>query len=434
MDSGKLHDTKNNRDVWYTYEISMSKKRFSLQTILNRNGSATPREPLPPLTYRIFALAFATDFMVIYPFYVIMFGERGDVSAAGVGVLLASWMITSLLAEVPTGIIADSISKKWSLVMCQLLQMVAFACWLFFPTFAGYLAGFIIWGIAGAFNSGAFQAYLYESLDEPNKKAFGKIYSRSNAFTMLATMLGSLVAFGIGPNYTLLLVLSVVCSGVALHIALSLPTTRNVQVAVAPLHKPKVFRSAVKAIHSQPILQQAVFIAVILFGLMGMIAEYLPAYYQHAGTPTNLVPLLISIGSACAALLYWWMHHVEAQLAKHGTLIVTALTILFIVVAQGGAVLSVVAFFIFTRLLRIVTVSSETQVQHLAPENARATVASFYSFLGKILAAAMLGLIGFFAVNGNITIPLQWSVAIMVALLVVGKIYFGLRHKASGHN
>src|SRR5687768_8630211 len=101
----------------------MSKKRISLDALLSRVKNAKSHEPLPPLTKRIFALSFMSEFIVIYPFYVIMFGERGDVSAGGVGILLASWMIVSVLAEVPTGIIADKMSKKWSLVLGHVLQL-----------------------------------------------------------------------------------------------------------------------------------------------------------------------------------------------------------------------------------------------------------------------------------------------------------------------
>ena len=146
---------------------------------------------------RIYTLSFMSEFIVIYPFYVIMFGDRGHVSAAGVGLLLAVWMIVAVLAEVPTGVIADKMSKKWSLVLGRVMQLVTFMIWLFFPNFNGYLIGFVIWGIGEAFISGAFQAYLYESLGDTSKKSFVRIYSRNSYFTMAAKYSGILVTFAI---------------------------------------------------------------------------------------------------------------------------------------------------------------------------------------------------------------------------------------------
>jgi MFS family permease len=404
----------------------MSKKRISLYTLLGRAKNAQPREPLPPLIKRIFALSFMSEFIVIYPFYVIMFGERGGVSAAGVGMLLAIWMIVSVLAEVPTGVIADKMSKKWSLVLGHIMQLLTFTAWLLFPNFIGYLVGFVIWGIGEAFISGAFQAYLYESLDDKNKKAFGKFYSRSSAFTMAAYAAGSLAAFAIGPKYTLLLALSVLVSAISLGITLSLPTTHS-KVEVEVEIKPRVLSSAFKIIKGSAALRRILITAVIVQGLMGMLGEYLPAYYKQVGTPTQWVALLISVGSATAVLLYWWMHHIEAQIARHQLPIIVGFTMLFALSFLGGTVGAVIGFFLFTRMLRVMSVNNETQIQHHAPDESRATLGSLYSFAGKVLSAAMLSLVGFFAVGGKIIIPIRWGVVAMIAALLLCWLYFSLR-------
>lgn len=406
----------------------MSKKRISLDALLSRVKNTRPREPLTPLTRRIFTLSFMSEFIVIYPFYVIMFGERGDVSAAGVGILLAAWMIVSVLAEIPTGIIADKMSKKWSLVLGHILQLATFTTWLFFPNFWGYLTGFILWGIGEAFISGAFQAYLYESLDDKNKKAFGKIYSRSSAFTMLAYAAGSLVAFIIGPQYSLLLILSMVVSAVSLWITLSLPAAKS-KVMVEVNIKPKILTNALNTVKNKPVLRQILFGAIIVQALTGMLAEYLPAYYQQVGTPTQVVALIISIGSLTAVVMYWFMHHLEAQIARHQFMIVLGFTALFALSFIGGAAVAVIGFFLFTRMLRVMTVHNETQVQHHAPDESRATLGSLYSFVGKIFSAVLLSLVGFFAIDGNIVTPIRWSVVVMITLLVLGSVYFWARQK-----
>jgi MFS family permease len=408
----------------------MSKKRISLYALLGRAKNTRQREPLPPLTRRIFALSFMSEFIVIYPFYVIMFGERGEVSATGIGLLLATWMIVSVLAEIPTGIIADKMSKKWSLVLGHVLQLATFATWLLFPSFWGYAAGFVMWGIGEAFMSGAFQAYLYESLDDKNKKAFGKIYARSSAFTMLAYAAGSFAAFLIGPHYSLLLVLSVAVSAISLWITLSLPATHS-KTTVELEIKPNILASALKTVRDKPLLRRILFGAIIVQGLMSMLGEYLPAYYHQVGTPTQLVALLISIGSATAVVLYWWMHHLETRIARHQLAIILGFTALFTVSFMGGVATAVIGFFLFTRMLRVMSVHNETQIQHQAPNESRATLGSLYSFVGKLLSAALLILIGFFAVDGKIVEPIRWSVLGMVAVLVLGYVYFWLRQKSA---
>jgi MFS family permease len=405
----------------------MNRRHVSLDALIGRAKNRRPApEPLPPLTRRMFLLSFMAEFIVIYPFYVIMFSQRGGVSAAGVGMLLAIWLVVSVVAEVPTGVIADKMSKKWSLVLGRIMQLLTFAIWLMAPNFTGYLTGFIVWGIGEAFLSGAFQAYLYESLDASNKKIFGKVYSRSNAFTMLAYTTGSLVAFLIGPHFALLLILSILVSAVSLGITLSLPNTQDrVDVEI----RPKILSSALHAIRSNVVLRRLIVGAIILQGLMGMLGEYLPAYYQQAGTPTKLVALVMSVGSGAAALLYWWMHRIETQLTKYQLLYIAAFTGLFVVSFAGGVAVAVIGMFIFTRLLRMMTVHNEAQMQHHAPSEARATLGSLYSFVAKLVSAGLISTVGFFAINNKIVMPLRWSVVVMFAAFALSTLYFSLREQ-----
>jgi len=407
----------------------MSKKRIALSALLGRTKNTATSEPLPPLTKRIFTLSFMSEFIVIYPFYVIMFGQRGNVSAAGIGLLLAIWMVVSVVAEVPTGVIADKLSKKTSLILGRIMQLLTFVVWLFAPNFTGYLIGFIIWGIGEAFISGAFQAFLYESLDGTHKKTFGKIYSRSSAFTMLAYTAADLVAFVVGPHYPLLLILSIAVSSVSLWITLSLPRTHST-VTVEVEVKPKVLSSALRAIRNSVLLRRILFAAIVVQGLMGMLGEYMPTYYLQVGTPTQLTALLMSIGSAAAVLLYWWMHHLEAQIARYQLPIIIGFTTLFMLSFGGGVVAAVVGLFLYTRILRTLSVHNETQIQHHAPDESRATLGSLYSFVAKLLSAGLVSAVGFFAVANRILVPIRWSVIAVTVALLLGMLYFSLRQRA----
>ncbi len=400
--------------------MSFSKNTtLALFNSFRRNRS--PGMSLPPIAKRMFLLAFMTEFIVIYPFYVIMFGQRGNVSASGVGALLAIWMVVSMLAEVPTGVIADRFSKKWSLVIGQALQLATFATWLAAPHFLGYLIGFLLWGTGEAFLSGASQAYLYESLDDAHRKIFGKIYARSSAFTMLAYFAGSLLAFVIGPRYGVLLLASMAVSLIALGIAVGLPATRSrVEVEL----RPKILSNAFRAVRKHPVLRRILVGAVIIQGLMSMLGEYMPAYYQQVGTPLHIVPLLMAAGSIAAAGLYWWMHRAESHISRYQPLIAGVFLCMFIASFWGGVAVAVVGMFVFTRILRMLSVHNESQIQHNAPSEARATVGSLYSFAAKILSASAVSLVGVFAIHNKIVTPMRWSAVIGIAAFLLASLYF----------
>lgn len=217
-------------------------------------------------------------------------------------------------------------------------------------------------------------------------------------------------------------------SVVSLGITLSLPETHS-KVAVEVEIKPGILATALGAIRDSTLLRRIFVGAILVQGLMGMLGEYLPAYYQQVGTPTQLVALLMSITSGAAVLLYWWMHHIESQFAKYQIPIIVGFTALFALSFMGGTITAVIGIFIYTRLLRMAAVNNETQLQHLAPNQSRATLGSLYSFVAKLLAAGLVSAVGFFAINDQIVEPIRWSVIAVVVILMISWIYFSIRQR-----
>src|SRR4030095_7321780 len=95
------------------------------------------------------AVRFLDSFVLIAPFYTVMFAERG-LSPAQIGVVLASWSIMGVVLEVPCGVLADRVSRRWLLAVAQLLRCVGFLVWIAFPNFWGFLIGLMLWGMKSA--------------------------------------------------------------------------------------------------------------------------------------------------------------------------------------------------------------------------------------------------------------------------------------------
>jgi MFS family permease len=366
--------------------------------------------------FRIFLMEFIHNFVLIYPFYIIMFGERGNISAAGVGILLAVWQIVSVVSEVPTGVVADKISKKWSLVLSKALRLIAFSFWLFVPSFLGYLIGFILWGIADAFSSGTTEAYIYESLPQHQKKDFSKIYSRASSMTMLSFTLAYLLSFVIGPNYNFLLLMSILVSLISLLICLTLPDNK---IGLKSEIKPQILKAAINNIKNSKSLRNLFFGAILIQSLAVMLIEYIPLYYKQVGTPVNYVPLLLAAGNAITVFLFWFMHGYERQLTKYRILILITATALFVWSFTQGTIIAVIGMLLFVRLIRVLVVNYEAMIQHSAVDEARATVGSIYSFSARIIAALVIFIIGLVSVSDIIVVPVRWAVILTILLFIL---------------
>lgn len=103
--------------------------------------------------------------------------------------------VTLFLFEVPTGVVADVISRRLSVIIGYILIGLGFLVEGLFPTFGAVLAAQLLWGIGYTFTSGAHQAWL---TDEVGESEVGRIFLRSSQVGSLAGIAGTLAAMGLG--------------------------------------------------------------------------------------------------------------------------------------------------------------------------------------------------------------------------------------------
>jgi hypothetical protein len=78
--------------------------------------------------------------------------------------------LVSLVFEVPAGVVADTLSRKWSLVISHLLIGISMITGLV-TAFPALVATQMLWGIGWTFASGADVAWLTDELDNPAQAA-----------------------------------------------------------------------------------------------------------------------------------------------------------------------------------------------------------------------------------------------------------------------
>ena len=132
------------------------------------------------------------EFIPIYPLYAILMGENG-ITPVELATLFSIWSLVGFVAEVPSGALADTLSRKWLVVASAVLKSLAFLTWYLEPSFWGYAAGFALWGIGSSLRSGAWEALLHDLLAEWHATGdFAKIFGRTNALATLGVGAGEL--------------------------------------------------------------------------------------------------------------------------------------------------------------------------------------------------------------------------------------------------
>ena len=143
--------------------------------------------------YLIFRATY--EFGLWYPIWVLYLTQELELSFTRIMVLELSYQFSMVLLEIPTGMLADTFGRRWSLFCSAATLLLAIALLAAATNAWWVLASFVIWAMTTTLLNGADAAFLYESLLAVGREGeFPKVLGR---FSSLA-MVGAVVASTIG--------------------------------------------------------------------------------------------------------------------------------------------------------------------------------------------------------------------------------------------
>ncbi len=185
----------------------------------------------------------ATGFMVFLPIWIIYLINGRGLTLTQVGVFEAVFWITIIVAEVPTGAIADRFGRRVSLATGAFLFAAATVIFAMADSFAILLGSYLVLGIAMTLYSGAGDALLYDTLrvlgrTREFERHAGRAHGLFWAMMVLATAVGGPIAYLIGYSAAILISsLFFLVSG-ACALLLREPPRHEADFPLDPLHAP----------------------------------------------------------------------------------------------------------------------------------------------------------------------------------------------------
>jgi MFS family permease len=341
--------------------------------------------------------------------YALLFADAG-LSTGAISSLFAIWSIVSFVAEVPSGALADSWSRRRLYALGTLLTAAGYATWILWPAYPGFVLGFVLWGVGGACGSGTLEAVVYDDLHaavttgpgpaEPARRAAGEAYARvmgrSGTVGILAMLAATLLAtpvYAIG-GYRLVGLISVVVVATGGLLALRLPSA-----PAGPADDEDdedggylaTLRDGVRQSVRGRRVAWAVLVAALVPGFTAL-DEYLPLMSRDKGAPTTVVPLLFAVTALAMAVGSALAGRFPAVPPRRlGALLAVAAALV-----AGGAltrsVLGMVAVSAAFGILQFAMVLTETRLQEVITGRARTTVLSVSGFLSEMFAVALYAL------------------------------------------
>lgn len=167
------------------------------------------QNPLERNIWKYYAFSFLMSFSFIGGVLIPFFTDWGGINQFQIQILQAWFMLWIFILEVPTGVVADYLGRKYSLAIGAFISVLGAIIYGFIPHFWAFLLGEFLWATAIAFQSGADEALIYDSLKSQGKENLAKkILGKTRSFELVAIGLGApiggLLASRLGLNFPML--------------------------------------------------------------------------------------------------------------------------------------------------------------------------------------------------------------------------------------
>jgi hypothetical protein len=333
---------------------------------------------------------------------------EADLSALQLVFVGTAQGLTALVFEVPTGVMADTVSRKWSIVIAHLMMGTAMVSTGLVTSFPALVATQMLWGLSWTFSSGADVAWLTDELDQPGR--ITTVLTASARWELMGAASG-LIAFGALAAATDLST-AIVVSGLSMVVLGLYVATRFTEHNFTPARKNRwresvsIFKRGIDlARHDREIL--LVFVATILInGAAEAFERLFPKRLIELGFPDEPDPIVwfTALGLASLATGALALRIVESRIDGVGvarriyavTCFVGALGLIVLALApdeisgMAGVLLVGGIAWPVTRCVSVIWVNRR------ATSDVRATVQSFLAqaeYLGEIFLGIGLGIL-----------------------------------------
>ncbi|MFC4013949.1 MFS transporter [Nonomuraea purpurea] len=329
------------------------------------------------LVAKLYAYAFLGEFVLLYPVYTLLFTDAG-LSVAETSSLFVIWSVTGLVLEIPSGALADRVSRRLLLCLGPLLTGLGFGLWTLFPSYWVFALGFVMWGAGEALISGSYEALAYEELERRGQSGrYAAVMGRATAVGLVAdaAAIGLAVPVFAAGGYLAVGAASVLACVLCAVTALTLPEHRTSGGEGESYLA--ILKSGISQARTDRGVLHALLLVTFVTAIWGALEEYVPFLGAETGVAKTTIPLLILvvwIGATSGGLL---AGAAAERMSTRGYALTIALAAPAMAVGAmsghpAGFVLIALAFGAF----QLAGVVADTRLQERISGPARATVTS----------------------------------------------------------
>jgi MFS family permease len=343
--------------------------------------------------WKSYVYRFLMNFQLWWPIWVIYLLKERDLSLTQITLLDTPFFLLIVLAEVPTGAIADRFGRRTSLMLGSALFAIAVFIFGVAENYLVILLSYTAWGLGQTFQSGADAAILYDSLKRAGREEeFQKINSRLWAITSLAVLIAILIGAPIAAatSYSFPILLSAGIGLLAVPVAFS-------------MHEPTIEREAeherylqsvatgVRDAWRQPALRYMFLFSGVLLAVTFAPLVFVQPFLDEHGVSTGNLGLWQAPVRGAGILSAFFAYKLVARMGEKASFFAMPIAVAIGMIALAG----IDNLWIYAAFLPIGLVAGmqnpvlASYVNRRIPSERRATMLSVQSVVGSLIFAVM---------------------------------------------
>lgn len=325
----------------------------------------------------LYGYAFFGATVFLYPVYALFFADHG-ISDAGISALFIIWSLETMLAQIPVGIIANKVSPKGMVVFGSALKISCFIMWIIWPTFWGFVLGFMLWGIECAIYTAISESLIYEELKRlRHRRIYLKICGRKSAVQTIGYMVSSAGSAMMILGYDFVTWVSIASIIISMLFFIRIEGAgirpKNARAKVI-----KALRMGMDIIKKSPYVLNLM-ILVAALGATSYLDDFLGLIGNDAGVPIEYIGILFVMTSVFNGIGQAMAHKFEYAKNTNLYLGIVGMGALFILMSMLWSVPAMAIFGLFYLVLGIVKTLVYVQFQHAISSNCRTILLSVFS-------------------------------------------------------
>jgi MFS family permease len=334
---------------------------------------------------------------VYLPLIAIQLVNVGKVTVEEIAIISVITSVFTVLLQLPTGYIADKLGNRFAILLGASISAVSPLLYILSPSFGGGLAASLLFFGGFAFQSGAIEAFMHDTLVVLGKeKEYSKVMGRAQSYGLIGNVvLITLVPATYAINQRLPFILGFVSLLMMVWLAASFTYPTD--------HNDKKTKNPFAAVRNIVTLQN---IALFIFagftaGVANRASEYRELLFQEIGVAVALFGFLLAISSIVGAIMGRYVHILDKLKPMNFYLFdlsIMSICILLMGITSNPAIV-VAGFTLFAGYIRVRQIIFQAKLLHEIKHAYKATLISalnLFSLIGEVAVIAILArLIGF---------------------------------------